>query len=106
MNRILHDELDSTQDHVHTIIDRELDMLILKTGAMLSIVQNKKINPAKLLIYIVQDERIRQCFMAITDINNFQYLIHCLMEKYPTLCESKVVSGALKRGNKYRKEHL
>lgn len=106
MTLIYSDDVDVVQDHVHTITDRELDLIILKMGALLSILQNKKTNQAKLLITLVQDKRFRKCFMEIADIDNFQYLVRCLMEKYPTLCESKVVSGALSRGNKHRKKHL
>ena len=107
MNAFYPDEVDMTQDHVQTITDRELELIILKMGSLLSILQNKKINQAKLLIALVLDERFRKCVMAIADIDNFQFLVQCLMEKYPTLCESKVVSGALKkRANKLRKKHL
>lgn len=104
MTRIYIEEFDATQDHVHTITDRELDMIILKMGSLLSILQNKKINQAKLLIALVQNERFRKCFLKIADLDNFQRLVRSLMEKYPSLCESKVVSGALKRDNKYRKK--
>jgi hypothetical protein len=106
MTLIYSDEVDIVQDHVHTSTDRELDMIILKMGSLLSILQNKKTNQAKLLITLVLDEKFRKCFLKIADIDNFQYLVRCLMEKYPTLCESKVVSGALSRGNKHRKKHL
>ena len=103
MTRIYIEENDAVQDHVQTITDRELDMIILKMGSLLSILQNKKTNQAKMLITLVQDERFRKCFLYIADLDSFQHLVHCLMEKYPTLCDSKVVSGALKRGNRSRK---
>lgn len=104
MTRIYIEESDAVQDHVQTITDRELDMIILKMGSLLSILQNKKTNQAKMLITLVQNERFRKCFLHIAELDSFQHLVHCLMEKFPTLCESKVVSGALKRGNKYRKK--
>ena len=104
MTRIYTDDYDVVQDHVHTITDRELDMVILKMGSLLSILQNKKTNHAKMLIMLVNNERFRRCFLQIADLDSFQQLVRALMEKYPTLCESKVVSGALKRGNKRRKK--
>lgn len=104
MTRIYTDDYDVVQDHVHTITDRELDMIILKMGSLLSILHNKKTNQAKMLITLVDDERFRKCFLSIADLDSFQQLVRSLMEKYPTLCESKVVSGALKRGNKRRKK--
>jgi hypothetical protein len=104
MSRIYIEEFDAVQDHVHTITDRELDMIILKMGSLLSILQNKKTNHAKMLIVLIQNERFRKCFLKIADLECFQQLVRSLMEKYPTLCESKVVSGALKRDNKHRKK--
>lgn len=103
---LIYSEEDIVQDHVHTITERELDMIFLKLGSLLSILQNKKANQAKLLIALVKDKKIRKYFMKIADIDNFHYMVQCLMEKYPTLCESKVVSGALKHGNRKRKTYL
>ena len=104
MSRIYIDETDIVQDHVHTITDRELDMIILKMGSLLSILHNKKTNQAKMLIMLVTNEKFRRCFLSVAELDSFQHLVRCLMEKYPTLCESKVVSGALKRDNKRRKK--
>jgi hypothetical protein len=100
------DDIDFAQDHTHTIADRELDEIILKMGSLLSILNNKKINQAKLLITLVQDDEFRYWFLKIADVDSFQYLVRCLMDKYPTLCKSKVVTGALKSGNKSRKNTL
>jgi hypothetical protein len=97
------DDIDFAQDHTHTIADRELDEIILKMGSLLSILNNKKTNQVKLLIALVQDDEFRYWFLEIADIDSFQYLVRCLMDKYPTLCKSKVVTGALIRGNKPRK---
>lgn len=103
---LIYTEEDIVQDHVHTITDRELDMIFLKLGSLLSILQNKKTNQAKLLIALVKNKKIRDCFMKIADIDNFQYMVHCLMEKYPTICESKVVSSALKYGKRKKKTYI
>jgi hypothetical protein len=94
------EEFDMMQDHVCTITDRELDQIILKMGSLLSILQNKKTNQAKMLIMLVQNERFRNCFLKIAELDNLQQLVRCLMERYPTLCESKVVSCALKNNTK------
>ncbi|MDD4110008.1 MAG: hypothetical protein PHS54_00480 [Clostridia bacterium] len=106
MNDMYSEEYDMAQDHVQTITERELDMIILKMGSLLSIIQNKKTNQAKMLLFLVKNEKFRNCFLRIAELNSFQHLVRCLMEKYPTLCESKVVSGALKRDNKLRKKSL
>lgn len=104
---IIHtEEFDITQDHTHTIIDRELDMIILKMGSLLSILQNKKTNHAKMFIMLVKNQKFRNCFLKISGLESFQHLVHCLMEKYPTLCESKVVLGALKHDNRRAKKFV
>ena len=100
MTRGYSEDFDVVQDHVHTISDKELDMIILKMGSLLSILQNKKTNQAKMLIMLVKNEKFRKCFLHIADLECFEQLVRALMEKYPTLCESKVVSGALKRSKK------
>lgn len=106
MTRIYIDKVDITQDHVHLIADRELDMIILKMGSLLSILQNKKTNQAKMLVTLIKNKRFKECFLYVAELNSFQHLVRSLIEKYPTLCESKVVSGALKRDNKRRKKSL
>jgi hypothetical protein len=106
MSKVHFDEFDIVQDHVQSITERELDMIILKMGSLLSILQNKKTNQAKMLIMLVKDERFRKCFLEIAELDSFQHLVRSLMEKYPTLCESRVVSGALKRDNKRRKKSV
>ena len=100
MIRKHHEEFDSVQDHVYIITDRELDMIILKMGSLLSIYQNKKTNQAKMLITLVEDDVYRECFLRIAELDNFQQLVRVLIERYPTLCGSKVVSSALKKHNK------
>lgn len=100
------DEPDYVQDHVHSITDRELDLLILKIGSFVSIAYNKKINQAKLLILLVKNQAFRDDVLKILEVDNFQFLVQCLMEKYPTLCKSKIVIGALKRDYGLRKKDI
>ena len=49
---------DYSPDHVLSITDRELELTLLKMGAFLSIVQNKKCNYAKLLISAVNEPEL------------------------------------------------
>lgn len=110
----MNDNLDisSNEDYIEPSIDivnRELDVIILKMGSLLSILNNKKINQAKLLITILKDEQFRKCFLHISEIDNIQLLITTLIEKYPSLCTSKVVFSAVGRingTNKRRKKSV
>ena len=85
------------------IVDRELDLLILQMGSFLSILHNKKINHAKMLIFLLKNEKYRSCFLRICEIDNLQALIQALVIRYPSLCRSKVVFGEINRINEHNK---
>lgn len=85
---------------INQIAERELNLTILKMGSFLSIVNNKKVNQAKLLIKLLEDENYCECFFKLSDIDNLQELVECLIKKYPTLCKSKVIHKSLKRKKK------
>ncbi len=106
MSLLYTDNMDMVQDHVQDITERELDMLILKIGSLLCILNNKKTNQVKLLISLVLDEQFKKCALLITEIDSFEFLVRYLMDKYPTLCKSKIISGALKRGKRNRKKYI
>jgi len=73
------------------ITNKELDLIILRMGAFLSIISNKKNNQAKLLITSVKDKYFKELFLKQASIDNVQLLVRCIIERYPTVCKSKVV---------------
>jgi len=85
---------------VNQITETELDHLILKMGSFLSIINNKKINPAKLLITIVTDKNFQECFFELSEIDCLRVVIEAIINKYPSLCKSKVVYNALAKKKK------
>jgi len=87
------------------LAERELDMIVLKLGSLLSILQNKKTNQAKLLIALIQSITFRNCALQLADIDNFQELVNNLIERYPTLCKSKIVTIALTKRNSNGQQH-
>ena len=87
---------------VQQITDDELDMLILRMGSFLSILNNKKVNQAKLLITIVNDEKFQECFLRLSELPQLQTIVELLINKYPTLCKSKVVHNAFTKKRKKR----
>ena len=97
MSKLHIEDSDLVQDHVQDITEKELDLIILKMGSYLSIINNKKINQAKLLIELVKNEKFKSCFLKTAEINNLQCLVRYIIERYPTLCESKVVINAIKK---------
>ena len=79
----------------HNLTESELDMLLLKIGAFLSIISNKKVNQAKLLITVVQNKYFGELCLTLTDIDNTQLLVKNILDRYPTVCKSKLVINAL-----------
>lgn len=106
MSKHFIEDYSAIHDHVETITDHELDMLILKVGALASIIQNKKINQTKLLLMAVEDEAFKKCFLSIVELDNFRQLVSCMIEKFPTICDSKSIYSALKRNDKARRKHI
>ncbi len=89
----------SNENPLNKIQDKELDVLILKLGSFLSILNNKKVNQAKLLVTIVKDKHFRDCVFKLTEIDNLRQIVEALIEKYPSLYKSKIISKSLKKKN-------
>jgi hypothetical protein len=97
MNNIIRNIEDSMNSNpAIKMSENELDDIILKMGSFLSIISNKKINQAKLLIMTVKDKYFRQLFQEIAEIDNLQLLVRSIIDRYPTICRSKIVITALK----------
>jgi hypothetical protein len=79
------------------INEKETDMIILKLGSFLSIINNKKTNQAKLLVTALKNKKFQQCICNLLEVDNLQSLVECIIKKYPLLCKSKVVHKAVKR---------
>ena len=79
------------------ITDREIDLTILKTGSFLSIISSKKVNQSKLLISVIENEDFRQLFLALIDIDDVQQLVRCIIDKYPSISKSKIVTKSLRK---------
>jgi hypothetical protein len=78
------------------IDDKESDMIVLKMGSFLSIINNKKINQAKLLVTVLKNKKFQDCFLQMMDFDNLQTLVECIIKKYPLISKSKVVYKAVK----------
>lgn len=80
-----------TNSPVEELTEHELNMIILYLGSFLSIISNKKINQAKLLIITVENKYFRELFQELTAIDNTQLLIRSIIEKFPTISKSKII---------------
>ena len=90
------------------ITEKELELIILKLGSFLSILENRKVNQAKLLINILKSDLFCNVCLKLSELDNNQLLIKNIVYKYPTLCKSKVIYRAINnaRINKHRKKSV
>lgn len=101
----------SKEDPLTILGDREFEETIFKLGSFLSIVHNKRINQTLLLTSILEDEDFRKIIIKLTEIEEPMLLISKILNKYPQLAKSKIVTNkieALKRKhvNRRRKKIL
>lgn len=87
----------NTSDPSFILNENEMESLTLIYGSFLSILINKKINHANMLLMMVENKKIRECFKLLIDIESDNVLIHNLIIKYPVLCKSKTIKSKLKQ---------
>lgn len=94
---------------IFQINEKEVDLILLQLGSFLSIINNKKVNQVKFLITIINNQTFRDCVFEITTYDNLQTLIETIIEKYPSICKSKIIYRSIKNNDKSkpnRKKHL
>ena len=80
------------------ITKREDGDNILRMGSVLSIINNKKINPAKLLVAILENKDYRDCFMEIMVVDDERELVSLIIAHYPNIVTSKIVNRQINKG--------
>lgn len=83
------------QDPSDVMASAELDTIILQMGSLLSILQNKKTNVAKLLITSFIDTDFQTTFKQLSELSSSVEILKELVDRYPTVCKSKIVINAL-----------
>ena len=81
---------------IHYMNQKEFDAALLKFGALLSILRNKRINQTMLLQVLLEDEDFRESFKLISEIDNEHTLIKNLVLRFPILCKSKIIKNKIK----------
>lgn len=71
--------------------DLEADEAILQLGALASIIQNKRINPAKLIVAIVNDQEFAAVAQHILSTDNVQETVKLIATRFPSVATSKIV---------------
>ena len=81
---------------IHYMNQKEFDRSLLRFGALLSILRNKRINQTMLLQVLIEDEDFRESFKLLSEIENEHTLIKNLVERFPILCKSKIIKNKIK----------
>jgi hypothetical protein len=84
-------------DPIKQICTKEYIHNVYKFGSYLSIVNNKKINPTALFIQILQNKKLRDCFVKVTEAENEYAALLGLLQLYPILLKSKNTKRLFKK---------
>lgn len=81
----------------HYLRETEFVNSLLKFGALISIIKNKKINQTSLTALLLDDRKIRDIFEKLTEIDNFNIIIRKILRHYPNLSRSKIIKIKYKK---------
>ena len=80
---------------LYKIEEAEFDMILLHFGSLISMLKNKRINQTMFLIELLKSENHRECFKALTGIDEIHTLFYKLIVRFPVLCKSKIIKTKL-----------
>jgi hypothetical protein len=81
---------------LYNIKEKEFDQDLLKFGALISILQNKKVNQTTILLLLLENETYIKCFKLLSDVDNTYTLLYNIIIRYPILCKSKIINSKIK----------
>ena len=87
-------------DPLYKLYSREYVKGMFKFGAFLTILNNKKINPAGLFTSILENYELRELFVFCTSSENMKEALLKLLHFYPPLLKSKNTKRLFKKSIK------
>jgi hypothetical protein len=87
-------------DPLHRLYTKEYIQGMFKFGAYLTIINNKKINPAALFTSILENYELRELFVLTTCSENVKDALLQLLHFYPPLLKSKNTKRLFKKSIK------
>lgn len=78
------------------ICSKEFVEGVLKAGSLISVLENKKLNPINLFLCLLNTKQYQEFFTEITSSNSFREAILSLLYLYPSLVKSKITKSAIK----------
>jgi len=91
------DNFGSFNDPLNSICSKEFVLNVLRFGSFLTIINNKRINSSVLFLSILENEKLRNCFIEITGAENPKDALLGLLEMYPSLVKSKNTKRVFKK---------
>jgi hypothetical protein len=84
---------------IEQICSKEYTEGVLKAGAIISMLENKKLNPINLFLHLLQTKQYQEFFTEITSSSSFREAILSLLYLYPSIVKSKITKSAIKQLN-------
>jgi hypothetical protein len=86
--KVLND-FNSRNDPLKQVCTKEYILGVFRFGSFLSIVHNKRLNPAAIFVTILENKEIRDLFIEVTNSENAHEALLGLLQLYPPLLKSK-----------------
>lgn len=111
INNCMNQELQSNNSIIQTINNNnplyqikesEFDEVLLKFGSLVSMLKNKRINQTMFLVELLESEEHRECFKALSGIEDTSILFYNLIVRFPILCKSKIIKNKIEEINDKR----
>lgn len=79
------------ENPVSQLSEKDMNIFLLKFGTLISLINNKNINPTFLFLTIIKDEKLQNIFKQISGANTTNEILRIILNIYPNLLKSKIV---------------
>ena len=98
MQSYVYDDLEKSNiSPLDQICSKEYTEGVLKAGSVISLLENKKLNPINLFLCLLKSKQYQSFFTEITSSNSFKEAILSLLYLYPSIVKSKITKSAVKQ---------
>jgi len=103
LNDKILDNFISNNDPLDNICTKEFVENVLKFGAYLSMINNKRVNSSVLFLTILENYRLRDIFVDITGAESERDAFLGVLKLYPVLIKSKNTRKLFEKSKKQKK---
>jgi hypothetical protein len=96
-NKQILEDFISRSDPLAQICSKEYILGVFKFGSYLSILHDKRLNPAAIFVLILENKDLRELFIEITHSENAMEALLGLLQLYPALLKSKNTKRLFKK---------